>query len=180
MKTTEPNQGSVGHKPVFLTERLRVLRWRPSDEAALLDVYGNRDVVRWVDDGQPLSPEEAAQWMKVTRDNYTIYGYGMYVIEDRTGAIILGFGGLVHPGKQIDAEVKYAFLPEFWGQGLATEFVSGLVRHESHVHKLTRIIATVAKDNLASQHVLHKCEFLHKKTRVEENDDETEVFVWRS
>lgn len=180
MRSSGSYYASDESNAVFCTDRLKVLRWRSSDEASLLDVYGNRDVVRWVDDGQPLSPEEAAQWMKVTRANYTKYGYGMYTIEDLTSARVLGFGELIHPNKQVDAEVKYALLPEFWGQGIATEFVKGLVKHGSHVHKLTRIIATVAKANHPSQHVLRRCGFKYSATQVEEDGAETDVFDWHA
>jgi len=180
LKTIEPRSASDASNAVFCTNRLKVLQWRPRDEAALLEVYGNPDVVRWVDDGQPLSPEEAERWTKVTRFNYSKYGYGMYVIEDRSNARILGFGGLVHPNKQVDAEVKYAFLQEFWGRGLATEFVRGLVKHESQVHSLTRIIATVATANSPSQHVLVKCGFRHSHTQTNGDSVKTEVYVWQA
>lgn len=91
-------------------------------------LYSIDKVVRWVDDGEALSASEAARWMEVTFSNYEKRGYGMFAIEDGKTAKTIGFGGLVHPGNQDDAEVKYAFLPEAWGHGFATEFVQGLAK----------------------------------------------------
>ena len=165
-----------GDIEVFRTERLCVRRWRSDDEPELLALYSIDKVVRWVDDGQPLSPSEAARWMDVTFSNYQKQGYGMFAVEENRGAKIVGFGGLVHPSGQIDAEVKYAFFPEVWGHGFATEFVRGLLKWAQFTHGLTRTIATVAPENLASQHVLVKSGFLQSETRMESDGSRTEVF----
>ena len=66
--------------------------------------------------------------MEVTFSNYEKRGYGMFAIEDGKTSNTVGFGGLVHPGNQNQADVKYAFLPEVWGRGIATEFVQGLTK----------------------------------------------------
>lgn len=114
--------------------------------------------------------------MKVTRSNYQKRGYGMFAIEEFHGLRTIGFGGLVHPQDQMDAEVKYAFLPEVWGQGFATEFVHGLVEHARIVYELTRIIATVATGNLASKRVLIKTGFHLSGSRTENDGSRTELF----
>jgi len=132
--------------------------------------------VRWIDDGQALSASEAARWMQVTFSNYGKRGYGMFAIEEARSAKLIGFGGLVHPGGQVDAEVKYAFLPEVWGRGLATEFVQGLIDWAKSAHGLPRVIATVAPENLASQRVLLKSGFRQSEARIESDGSRTEVF----
>nr|WP_319386279.1 GNAT family N-acetyltransferase [uncultured Roseibium sp.] len=161
---------------VFRTERLFVRKWRPADEPDLLTLYSIDKVVRWVDDGHPLSASEAARWMEVTFSNYEKRGYGMFAIEDGKTAKTIGFGGLVHPGNQDDAEVKYAFLPEVWERGIATEFVQGLAKWAMSALGLTHMIATVAPENLASQRVLVKSGFRQIEARIESDGSRTEVF----
>ena len=161
---------------MFRTDRLFVRRWRVTDEADLLALYGMTEVVRWIDDGQPLSASEAAQWMKVTASNYQNRGYGMYAISSVDGTETRGFGGLVHPGNQPDAEVKYALFPAFWGRGFASEFVQGLLRYGKGVHRLTRVVATVAEENLASRQVLIKSGFHQSGMRIESDGARTVVF----
>ena len=103
----------------------------------------------------------------------------MFAIEDGQRARTIGFGGLVHPGNQDEAEVKYAFSPEIWGQGLATNFVCGLLNWAETAHGLTYAIATVAPENMASQRVLIKSGFLWSEARTESDGSRTEVFEAR-
>ena len=50
-----------GDIEVFRTKRLFVRKWRPADERNLLTLYSIDKVIRWVDDGEPLSASEAAR-----------------------------------------------------------------------------------------------------------------------
>ncbi|MEZ4240466.1 MAG: GNAT family N-acetyltransferase [Myxococcota bacterium] len=158
---------------VFATARLAGRRLVPDDAAALLAVYGDPEVARYVGDGQPLSPEESVRWVDVTHRNYALRGYGMFALElDETGELV-GFAGLVHPGGQAEPELKYALGRPFWGRGLATEAARGLVAHGREAFGLARIIATVDPRNLASQGVLAKAGFAPAGAR----DDGTLVFA---
>ncbi|MEL6643251.1 MAG: GNAT family N-acetyltransferase [Pseudomonadota bacterium] len=161
---------------MFRTTRLSVRRWQSADKPDLLALYSIDRVVRWIDDGEALSPSEAARWMDVTFSNYQKRAYGMFAVEDARSGKTVGFGGLVHPNGQIDAEVKYAFFREVWGRGFATEFVHGLIKWARSAHRLTRAIATVAPENLASQRVLVKSGFRQSEARMESGGSRTEVF----
>jgi RimJ/RimL family protein N-acetyltransferase len=43
---------------VFTTDRLIARRWRTSDVAALLAVYGDAEAMRWVGEGRPITLPE--------------------------------------------------------------------------------------------------------------------------
>jgi RimJ/RimL family protein N-acetyltransferase len=62
----------------------------------------------------------------------------------------------VHPDGQKDAEIKYAYRREFWGQGFATEAAIGLIEYGTAAHGINHFIATTAPENTASHHVLLK------------------------
>lgn len=68
------------------------------------------------------------------------------------GGFRLGFGG---DGLQL----TFHFLPEVWGQGLASEFVQGALDHAALSLREDRMFAFVAPDNLASRRVLDKAGF---------------------
>ncbi|HEX7040030.1 MAG TPA: GNAT family N-acetyltransferase [Trueperaceae bacterium] len=170
------------HAPdeVFRTARLRARRWRESDLEPLLRVYGDADAMRWVGDGSPLTPSEAARWLEVTADNYARRGYGMFALEALAGGEVVGFIGIVHPGGQAEPEVKYAFAREHWGQGLATEAVRGVVAYARSAHGMTRLIATTAPQNAASHRVLEKSGFVRGELRENEDGSHTQSFEWRA
>lgn len=163
---------------LFQTNRLYVRQWRADDMPKVLALYRDPEVIRWVDDGQPLSLGDAKKWMEVTRANYTMHGYGMFAIDDRDSHETLGFGGIVHPGNQPEPEIKYALNRAFWGQGIATEFVRGLTQYAQTQHNVRRFIATIARVNKASARVLTKSGFRHNDTRIEDDGSATEIYVW--
>lgn len=163
---------------VFETERLQSRQLTAEDLGALLAVYGDAEAMRWVGDGSPLTAAEARAWVKVTENNYRTRGYGMFALAEREGHKVVGFCGLVHPGAQREAEVKYAFLRTHWGRGLATEAVTELLRYAERRHGLTYLIATVYPENLASQRVLSKAGMTKAELRKNEDGSQTLVFEW--
>jgi RimJ/RimL family protein N-acetyltransferase len=164
---------------VFTTDRLSARRWRTSDVAALLAVYGDAEAMRWVGEGRPITLAECEQWLEVTQANYEKRGYGMFALEEQASATVVGFCGIVHPGGQIEPEVKYAFLRSHWGRGLATEAVLGLVAYGERSHALSYIIATTDPANTASHRVLHKAGFERGERRDNDDGSQTLLFYWR-
>jgi ribosomal-protein-alanine N-acetyltransferase len=164
--------------PLFETERLRCRRWRPEDLDTLYAVYSDREAMRWVGDGEPITLSECEEWFKVTEANYAKRGYGMFALESRLSKAVIGFCGLVHPGGQAEPEVKYAFLREHWGAGLASEAVPALLAYAATHHHLVRIIATVAPENLASQRVLSKAGMRLAHPRENSDGSLTNVYEW--
>jgi RimJ/RimL family protein N-acetyltransferase len=165
---------------IFETRRLRCRRWRAEDLEELYAVYSDPKVVRWVGDGVPITRNQCQEWLGVTQRNYAERGYGMFVLEDRATGATVGFCGIVHPGGQPEAEIKYAFSQPHWGQGLATEAVTALLPFGASEYGLQRIIATVAPENFASQRVLWKAGMSLIQERLNDNGTFTLVYEWFS
>ena len=164
---------------VFATDRLRIRRLEPGDVAALHAVYADAEAMRWVGDGRPLTLEQCMRWVRVTQLNYSARGYGMFTILPRDDDEIVGFCGLVHPGGQPDAELKYALKRAFWGRGYATEIATAMLRYGASVHGLSRIIATAAPENEASHRVLEKAGMRREAPRRDDDGAVTLVFGWQ-
>lgn len=141
-------------------------------------VYGNAEAMRWVDDGRPLDRPGCVAWIEITRRNYNERGYGMYALELDQGGDVVGFCGLVHPGGQEIPEIKYAFLRDHWGQGLATEAVRGMLAHAAEHLGLACVIATVAPENTASLRVLAKSGMSYLESRRNEDGSMTDTYMW--
>lgn len=163
---------------LFDTPRLRCRRWLATDLEAMFAVYGDEEGSRWVGDGTPIRRDECEHWLAVTARNYRQRGYGMFTLEDRSTGEVLGFCGLVHPGGQTAAEIKYALLRSRWGLGLASEAVPALLDYAVRDHRLTRVIATVAPQNLASRRVLEKAGMTLAEETIDEDGLPTCVYQW--
>lgn len=166
------------HKYIFDTPRLRARRIGPTDVDAMHAVYGDADAMRWVGDGVAITLEQCRHWVEITQRNYTTRGYGMFAVELKASGAVTGFCGLVHPGGQTEAEIKYAYLRETWGQGLATEAAASLLRYGFQSHGLRHVIATAAPDNVASHRVLLKAGMRLSELRPNDDGSFTQLFTW--
>jgi len=87
----------------------------------------------------------------------------------------IGFKG--PPDKRGIVEIGFSVLPEFQGQGLATEMVAGIVRWAKHQPGVGQIEAETNIDNKASIRVLEKNCFVYIGAGLEPN---TIKFLHRS
>lgn len=165
---------------LFQTPRLFARRIEPADAAAMHVVYGDAEAMRWVGDGKPLDLLQCEQWIEVTRRNYATRGYGMFALADRASGSVAGFCGLVHPGGQVEAELKYALRRACWGQGIATEAATAMLAAAASCFGLARVIATAAPENIASHRVLLKAGMQRGALRREEDGSNTQLFVWQA
>lgn len=155
-------------------------RWTGGEVEDLLAVYGDADAMRWVGSGAAITRDQCEAWLDVTRTNYEKRGYGMFALEEKVSSKVVGFCGLVHPGGQVEPEVKYAFLRSHWGRGLATEAVLALIEYGRTQHGLRHIIATTAPANTASHRVLLKAGLAYGPLRDNGDGSKTQVFVWQA
>jgi ribosomal-protein-alanine N-acetyltransferase len=165
---------------IFETARLRARRIGPEDADAMFDVYGDAQAMRWVGAGSPITRAECEDWIRVTLNNYENRGYGMFALLDHESAEIIGFCGLVHPGGQTEAEIKYALKREFWGKGLATEAVIALLAWGANRFGINQVIATVDPENMASRRVLVKAGLRAANLRTNDDGSVTQIFEWNA
>ena len=165
---------------LFTTERLQVRQLSDDDLDAMHAVYGDADAMRWVGDGEPLARERCVEWIAVTQRNLATRGYGMCAIELRATGEVIGFCGLVHPGGQPQAEIKYALRRGCWGQGLASEAAQGLIGYGALGLGLREVIATAAPENTASHRVLQKAGLRPDGLRRNDDGTFTQLFLWRA
>ncbi|TGD75299.1 N-acetyltransferase [Mangrovimicrobium sediminis] len=165
---------------LFETARLGCRHLDESDLAALYEVYSDPLAMRWVGDGSPISRPECKAWLTRTLENYANRGYGMFALVEHATGQVIGFAGLVHPDDQAEAEIKYAFLRSYWGQGFASEIVRALLEAAQNQFGLDLVIATVAPENRASQRVLEKAGAVDVGLQPGEELAGTRRYEWRS
>jgi [ribosomal protein S5]-alanine N-acetyltransferase len=164
---------------VFETPRLMARRIELADAAVMHKVYGDAEAMRWVGDGKPLDLAQCEHWVEVTHRNYAARGYGMFALVSRESGSIIGFCGLVHPGGQAEAEIKYALGREFWGQGFASEAAAAMLAAGHSRFGLDSVIATTAPENIASHRVLLKAGMQRGPVRLNDDGSETQLFAWQ-
>jgi putative acetyltransferase len=158
--------------PALHTERLTLRTPRVADHPAMMRWLSDREVMRYIGDGQPRPPAGGAHFIAAPLRCFEARGYGFFTVtlgaEEaarrglETGAPI-GDAGLVpipssgrHGLRGPDIELGYRYAREHWGHGYATEVAQALVAHARTVVKRETLIAVTDPLNAASQRVLTK------------------------
>jgi len=158
--------------PTLETPRLRLRPLASSDEADLIALDSDPEVMRYV--GSPAgvkSPAETAERARLRiretqRGEYEPLGF--WRIEGRGDRAFHGVAALIRmpagtrqgPGDaDVDVEVAYRLARSAWGQGIATEAAGALVAHALGPLALPRVVAVTYPANQASQRVLDKLGF---------------------
>jgi len=163
--------------PTLETPRLRLRPLASSDEADLIALDSDPEVMRYV--GSPAgvrSPAETAERARLRireeqRGDYAPLGF--WRIEGRDDRTFYGVGALIRmpdgedgpDGVERDAEVAYRLARSAWGRGIATEAAAALVAHALGPLALPRVVAVTYPENKASQRVLDKLGFERRGIR---------------
>jgi RimJ/RimL family protein N-acetyltransferase len=150
---------------IIETERL-VLRPLEADDApALLGLYADPEVVRFMRPALAGEAEERQNIERHRRDHYERYGFGLLGAIHRGSGRFAGRLGLLRSriGGREETEVSYLLAPEYRGQGLATEGVQSLLNLARTRLGLSRIVAVIHPENVASMRVAERCglEYAH-------------------
>ncbi|KAA5543134.1 GNAT family N-acetyltransferase [Roseiconus nitratireducens] len=137
------------------TERLVHRAFTIADAAAFLTLNGNPAVMRFT--GEPLisSLDEAREAIAAYPD-FDVVGFGRWACVLKRTQRVIGFCGLKYLPDLDAVDVGYRFLPEYWGQGLATEACNASLRYGFETLGLDEVIALVLPANGASIRVLEK------------------------
>ena len=136
------------------TERLVLRPWAESDRGLLARLGADPDVVRYIGDGQPWSPERAEDVSRQIGRHWDAHGFGWRVAVEGTAAI--GFIALNYLGEGTaglspeEFEIGWWLDPRAWGRGLAREGARA-VRDEAFGRVgAPSIVARLQPENVAS------------------------------
>ena len=161
--------------PLIQTERLqlRLLRDDDGDAAAMLQLLNEPGFHEFIGDRGVRTVEEAREYVrKHTFGSYAAHGFGMYAIERRSDGAWLGNAGLVRRLGLPSADVGYALLSPYTGQGYAREAVQGVLDYARSTLGLGELRAIVSQGNARSVALLEKLGFDDGGTVVLPGEDE--------
>ena len=110
---------------------------------------------------KPLRSIEQARKAIINYPDFKTVGYGRWAcVLKETGAVI-GFCGLKYLEELDEVDIGYRFMPEYWGQGIATEACNACIKFGFETIGLEKIIALAEPMNVASIRVMQKCGMHH-------------------
>ena len=155
------------------TERL-ILRELTFDDAPfILTLLNDPSFLRYINDKNVRNLEDARQYMlNGPMASYARNGFGLYLVELKDTAVPIGLSGLLKREELPDADIGFAFLPDYWGKGFAFESACAVMSDARERLGLNRVLAIVMPDNDASIKLLEKLGM-----RFERDKDDVQVFA---
>jgi [ribosomal protein S5]-alanine N-acetyltransferase len=145
-------------RTLFLeTTRLTLRPLEEQDAGFILNLLNQPSFLRFIGDRQVRSLEQARAYIvDGPQRSYAQYGFGMLLVQLRTGAAPIGLCGLLKREYLPDPDLGFAYLPEYWSQGFALEAARAVLEDAFVSAGMQRIAAIVQPDNLASITLLNK------------------------
>ena len=158
---------------ILETERLILREMDENDDAFVFDLLNQPSFIKYIGNRNVHSRERARE---IIRDRYLAgyreYGYGLWAVElkddadaeiqnpkSKTQNSLIGMCGFVRRDGLPDADIGFAFLPQFERQGYAFEAARAVMNYGRETLDLKRVLAITSLDNESSMRLLGKLGF---------------------
>ena len=142
---------------VLETERLLLRPFTTDDASFILILLNEPSFLRYIGDKKVRTLEDARQYLSNGPvASYQRNGYGLLLVELKETNTAIGMCGLLKRDELPDADIGFAFLPDYWNQGFAFEAAAAVMKDAREQLRLDRILAIVNPDNYASMKLLER------------------------
>lgn len=150
---------------ILETERLVLRRFTLEDAPLILHLLNEPLFLRFIGDKNVRTPDDARLYLtNGPLASYAKHSFGLFHVSRKADGTPIGMCGLLKRDTLEDVDVGFAYLPQFAGQGYATEAAQATLDYGHRVLGLKRIVAITAPDNQASMNVLQKIGLRHTAT----------------
>ena len=144
------------------TKRLVLRRFIESDFENYYDILKQEEVSKWVGSGKIKSKDDVKNIMRNFESFWEKNNYGVWAVINKENNELVGHCGLKPLEDIQEIELLYAFRPNSWGNGYATESARAVIRLALDELKLKHLIALVYPNNKRSCNVIEKLGFKYK------------------
>jgi RimJ/RimL family protein N-acetyltransferase len=147
----------------FTTPRLAALRLQPRHYDDLRRLQTDASYMAQL--GGVRTDEQTRAYLATNLDHWSDHGFGLWMLTARDDVRPIGVAVLRH--LEVDGadevEVGYGFLPECWGQGLATEIATACLAFGFDTFGLPSLVAVTTPEHQKSQRVLLTLGFAYER-----------------
>ena len=152
------------------TERLIIRPFKREDIEPSYVMNLDAEVSRYTGDGGVVSKKELERRIiENVFGDYEKYGFGRLAVELKGENKFIGFTGLKYLEDMNEVDLGYRFMRKYWGKGIATESAKACLNLAFETLGLSKVIAMVLPENIASIRVLQKLNFDYEKDFFEDN-----------
>lgn len=151
---------------ILTTERCVVRELELADLDALFALYENPKLTEYIEGLYPYE-EELAYQKAYIECMYRFFGYGMWLVFEKTTGKLIGRAGIEHR-EELDGalELGYAIHPDYQRKGYGTEVCKAIIQYAFAELDFEEICCLIEKENEASIHFAKHLGFLFQKAMV--------------
>ncbi len=154
------------------TKRLILREIVAQDAEFIYDLVNQPSFVKYIGNRNVHSVETAGDFIETRyRKSYADNGFGLYLVELKENNAPIGICGFVRRDTLPDADIGFAFLPQFERKGYAFESADAVMKYGRDALKLEKVLAITTQDNHASGKLLEKLGFKFENLIKQPSDD---------
>lgn len=155
------------------TERLRLEPVTVDDAELLLAVWNDPAFIEHVTDRGIRTLEQARDAIEDgAQASFTTYGHGPCSLSLKSDGSKIGICGLFRRDNLDDPDIGFSVLPDFCGQGFASEAAFAIIDRACAEMQLDRVTAIVSPKNVASIGLIEKLGLRFERMITMPGDDE--------
>jgi RimJ/RimL family protein N-acetyltransferase len=161
---------------ILETNRLNIREITESDAEFILDLLNQPSFINNIGDRGIRTIEQAKEFIENRfRASYGKFGFGLYAVEFKETGAPIGICGFVKRDYLPDADIGFAFLPQYERRGYGFESASAMLDHGRETLGFEKVAAIVSPHNEASAKLLEKLG-LHFEKMIKTDTEELKLF----
>ncbi|WP_099156608.1 GNAT family N-acetyltransferase [Virgibacillus ndiopensis] len=135
---------------LLTTDRLRLRKMNMEDIDDLMKIFSDPEAMKYYPSTK--TREEAEKWIEWTMNNYSNFGVGLWIVENKNTGEFLGQCGIVPQkvGEKVEMEIGYLFVRSVWGNGYATEAALACKEYGFAVLEYPKMVSLIDLNNQPS------------------------------
>jgi RimJ/RimL family protein N-acetyltransferase len=129
------------------TKRLLLRPFRENDIDAYAAMCADPDVMRYIGGRCVLSRDDAWRQLAMFIGHWQLRGFGIWAVEERASASLVGRVGLYFPEGWPDRELAWTLARPYWGRGFALEAARAALAHAFGPLGWQRVISLIDPKN---------------------------------
>lgn len=144
---------------ILETKRLILRNQIPEDTEAIVKMFSDPEVMRFIADGKTIPRNIAEQSINRWNEYEREHGFTNWAVERKDDNAFIGKCGFNYLPDKSDIELSYMLDEPYWGNGYAAEIAAAVLEYGLNKLGLKRVVALVYPQNSPSIKVIEKTGF---------------------
>lgn len=144
---------------IIETDRLLMRMFEENDLENYYNILSNDGVYIWLGNQKKPSLENVKNTITYANDLWNEKGYGYWAVIEKESNKLIGHSGFNILDETNEIELLYAFHPNAWNKGYATESTKAAMEYLKENLDIKRLVALSYPENNGSVNVIEKNNF---------------------